>query len=107
MSSGLAAPIPQWPRPFHDHYDDDSWPARQLETSLARLQSVQAVLKNMAYDLSKTTAGTVAVARTAGTFPRPLGLKGPAPFTAYEAALAQALVDVTSTIVDIRTALSS
>lgn len=69
MSSGLAAPIPQVPRSFHDFLDPDSWPARQLETALARLQSVQAVLQNMAYDNTKAAqTGTTQAVRTTLTW---------------------------------------
>ena len=116
MSSGLAAPIPQIPRPSHDLYDPDSWPARQLETALARLQSVQAVLKSIAYDMSKDTASSTVPQpkRTAGTYPRPLSVTG-GEIATYEAAIstvdtdladAGALEDVTAAIGKIRLALS-
>lgn len=105
--SGLAAPVPQVPRPFHDFLDPDSWPARQLEMSLARLQSVQAVLKNMAYDLSKDT-GTDATQtpskRTAGTYPRPTKVSS-TNVSAYEGDIDAALTAVTTAIVELRDAL--
>lgn len=117
MSSGLAAPVPQIPRSFHDFLDPDSWPARQLETSLARLQSVQAVLKGMAYDLSKTTGTTTPHAEkttlTWGCYP--MKITSDAKKLDFENAIANvgngtlavagALEATTQAIVQIRTAL--
>ena len=110
MSSGLAAPIPQIPRPGHDVFDPDSWPARQLETAQARLQSVQAALKNFAYDMNKATVGGALdtipqTKKTAGTYPRPLQVAA-ADVAAYETAIDAALVAVTTAIVQVRTALA-
>ncbi len=112
MSSGLAAPIPQIPRPYHDLLDPDSWPARQLETSLARLQSVQAVLKNTSYDMGKAAVGggldtLPQTKKTAGTYPRPVHVVDTVTaIPAYEAAIDAALVAVTTAVAQVRTALA-
>lgn len=108
MSAGLAAPVPQIPRPGHDFFDDDSWPARQLETAQARLQSVQAVLKNFSYNLTKVAqtgadASQTPSKKTAGTYPRPLSITN---VSAYETAVDSALTAVTSAVVDLRNALN-
>jgi len=105
MSSGLAAPIPQIPRPGHDLFDADSWPARQLETAQARLQSVQAVLKNFAFVMTKDSTGTsTQAARADADYPRPLSVTSEAN---YANAIDAALTATTTAIVQIRTALNS
>jgi hypothetical protein len=106
MSSGLAAPIPQIPRTGHDLFDADSWPARQLETAQARLQSCQAVLKNFSYNMTKfgTSNNAVQDKKVATTYPRPISVVGVAN---YETAIDAALVGVTTAILQLRTALNS
>jgi hypothetical protein len=104
MSSGLAAPVPQIPRPGHDLFDADSWPARQLETAQARLQSVQAVLKNFSYTMTKDASGTSTQSKkTAGTYPRPLSITN---VGNYETDIDNALTAVTTAIGALREALA-
>jgi hypothetical protein len=108
MSSGLAAPVPQVPRSFHDFLDPDSWPARQLETSLARLQSVQAVLKGMAYDMSKGVGNSTAAqtAKTTLTWScYPTKVTSDAKKLEFENAINAALTAVTTAALQIRTSL--
>ena len=107
MSSGLAAPIPQIPRAFHDFLDPDSWPSRQLETSLARLQSVQAVLKGMAFDMSKASGTTSPhAAKTTLTWScYPTKVTSDAKKLEFETAVLAALTAVTTAALQVRTSL--
>lgn len=107
MSSGLAAPIPQIPALGHDFLDPDSWPARQLETALARLQSVQAALHGIKFEVAKVSGSAYPqVARTARTWPRPLKITTGAVADTYETAVDNALTDVTASILHLRAALN-
>lgn len=110
MSSGLAAPIPQIPGLDHDFLDPDSWPARQLETALARLQSVQAALHAIRFEGTKTLpagSGTTQAERTARTWPRPLKITSTAKIDQYETDVTDALASVTTAITKLRATLNA